>query len=515
MQDSELKTTSVVPPLWQLVPLALVVAGACTGALYAMEGVMPYFSSTDILLWTGGFGMAAALLFGPSRLILTLVFVGALLSHQFRSPFIVPFAGVEWHPRELLLLLLLAHVVVKVWQRRVRLDWGPFHLALLVYGAVFAYAAWRGLWLGNSTESVIAELRAPLFLLAFWAFALCIRRDDDLYYYGYLALCVATLLALATVAYGVYATLAGPFPNTQNAFGEFVPRNLGGLVIQSVRPSGHAWLEVGLVLCTGMFFCPREPWFRRLIYVGLGTVFAAAIAVGWMRTAFLSVGVSVLVLLWLNLPRVVKGLSLGLVALMVFLGVLVLAQRDPARWFAGDASLTARGVEYTGALLAMKTYPFFGAGLGASFEGLGLATETSADSAIPIAYDSLHNSWLYVAWKGGLVGIATLVLALVGLLVYSTRITRQLPTMNQRCFARALQAVLIGQLVASCTMPRLTYANGALFLALWTMAFVLLERRHASPSMKDDDPRKDWGEFHEEHLIERPPPVVSPTLEQL
>ncbi len=514
MQDSEAKTMSIAPPVLHLVPLAILVAALCTGVFYVVEGAVTA-SSAEVALSVGVLGLGATLLFGPSRLILTLVFVGAILSHQFRSPIVVPFAGVEWHPRELLLLLLLAHVVVKVWQRRVRLDWSPLHLALLLYGAVFVYAAWRGLWLGNAMESVIAELRAPLFLLAFWAFVLGVRRDEDLFYYGYWALCVVTLLALATVAYGVYATLAGPFPNTQNALGEFVPRVVGATVIQSVRPSGHAWLEAGLVLCVGMFFCPREPWFRRTLYVGLGLLFAAAIAFGMMRTALVSVGVSVLVLAWLNMPRVLKGLSLGLVALVVFLGVLVLAQNDLARWLVGDASLTARSVEYTGALQAMKAHSFFGAGLGASFEALGLATPSSADSAIPTAYDSLHNSWLYVAWKGGLVGLAVLVLALVGLLLYSTRITRQLPTMNQRCFARALQAVLIGQLVASCTMPRLTYANGALFLALWTMAFVLLERGNGARGPRDDDPQKDWGEFHEEHLIERPPVAVSPTLEQL
>ncbi|MCF6287479.1 MAG: hypothetical protein L3K26_20195, partial [Candidatus Hydrogenedentes bacterium] len=148
-------------------------------------------------------------------------------------------------------------------------------------------------------------------------------------------------------------------------------------------------------------------------------------------------------------------------------------------------------------------------------------------SAIPVDYDSLHNFWLYLAWKGGLVGLALVVLALGGLLLYSNRITKRLSTMNQRCFARALQAIFIGQLVASCAMPRLTYANGALFLVIWTMAFVLLERNAASnkfPCVASDeldndenDLDDDYGHDDEEQpVIETAPPrPVSPILEKL
>ncbi len=519
------RPSSIVPPLWQLLPGALLVSVFTVAVFYGQQTYLPVSEG----LFLGALvAMAAlsALLFGPSRLVLTLVFVYALTGHAFRSVLIVPFGGVEWHPRELLLLLLFAHGVIKIAQRRVAIQWSPLHMCMMLYSAVFVYAAWRGLWLGNDPQAIIAELRAPLFLGAFWVFAACIRRPGDLQYYGYLALCVVTLMALATLAFFAWASFFGPIPNTQNALGEFVPRAVGGWTLQSVRPSGHLWFECGLVLCVGMFWCPREPWYRRCIYVGLGLLFTGAIAVGMMRTAWISVLVSLLVLAWLNLPRPGKGLVAGGVALLAVLLMIAFGLGIvPTDGLALGRSIDARYVEASGALDAMKAHPFFGAGLGASFEALGLANQTGQDSAIPTDYDSLHNFWLYLAWKGGLVGLAVALLAITGMLLYTQGLTNRLPTMNQRCFARCLMAVLVGQLVASLTMPRLGYGTGALFLGVWLMGVILLKASMASPQMAlvvntpPADTGEDDGEIDDIDENEAPAPIrpasrVSSTLEQ-
>ena len=512
-----------------LVPGAVLCAAVTVALFYLQQHYLPM--NTMTLLGTLlGTVFVAALLFGPSRFILSVVFIYALTGHQFRSLVVIPFLGVEWHPRELLLLLLLAHGFLQILRGRFWIHWSPIHLGMLLYTAFFAYAAWRGLQLGNGSQAVIAELRAPLFLAAFWVFAGCIRSPRDLYYYGYLALCVVTLWSVATLAVFVGAAMTGPWPNMQNALGEFVPRGVLGRVLLSVRPSGHAMMEAGLILCVGMFCCPREPWFRRAIYLGLGTLFSGAIAVGFMRTALISLAISLLFLAWLNLPRRAKGMATGL-ALLVALGVgIFLYQNSPSSFVTGSTSLNARYVESSGAITAMDAHPFFGAGLGASFEALGLVAKTSNFSAIPTRYDSLHNVWLYFAWKGGLVGLAMVVVALVGMLLYSNRITKQLPTMSLRCVARCLQAVLLGQLVASCTMARLTYANGALFLVIWAMAFVLLDTMRVKPHptrtvhygndgqelpSDEDDAGEDDGPSPRQPAAKRHFPNVSTTLEQL
>lgn len=478
MSDTAAKPKSIAPPPTVFLPAAVLTAALCVAVVALQQAYCP-LSPAWCAGAIAGIATAALLLFGPSRLILTLVFLAAMLDHQFRSFLIIPFAGVEWHPRELLLLLLFAHAAVKAWQHRPMFRWTPLHLGVLLYTAVFTYMAWRGLWLGNAPRDVIAECRAPLFLGAFWVFALTVRTPRELHYYGNLALCVLVLLAVATIAAFGYFALAGPIPNTQNALGEFVPHLVGGISLQSIRPSGHAWLEGGVVVSLGMLLCPREPWFRKAVYLALVPLFTAAIAAGMMRTALVSVGVSVLVMAWLNLPRAGRGLALSLALGGAGVAVIAALLQTPVgieSAIAADHSLTARAVETQGALGAIRQHPFFGSGFGASFEALGLVDQDSGDSAIPVAYHSLHNVWLYFAWKGGLAGLGLAILALGGMLLYSQHIVNRLPAMSQRCLGRALQAVLVGQWVASAAMPRLTYANGALMLAIWAMAFVLLGR---------------------------------------
>lgn len=478
MSELNAKAHSLAPPLALLCPVVVLCALAAVAGVLAQQAFLP-LTAAGLLGAIAGIACCTLLVLGSSRIILTPVFLLALLDHQFRSPFIVPFAGVEWHPRELLLILLFVHFVVKLAQPRIWIRWTPLHVAMLLYTAVFAYAAWRGFWLGNDTRAILAECRAPLFLGVFWVFAGAVKTPRDLYYYGYLALCVLAVLATATIGAFAYFAVTGPIANTQSALGEFVPRLVAGIPLQSIRPSGHAWFEAALVVSLGMLLCPREPWYRKVVYAGLAVLFAAAIGAGMMRTALVSVTVSLGVMLWLNLPRVGKGLTLSLMLFIVgAVTFMALLNPDSAYGMPSfqDRSLNARAVETAGALEAIRQQPLFGSGFGSSFEALGLAQRDSASSAIPVAYHSLHNVWLYIAWKAGLLGLAMAVLALAGMLIYSQWVIAHLPSMSQRCLGRSLQAVLIGQLVASAAMPRLTYANGTLFLGIWVMAMVLLEQ---------------------------------------
>jgi len=514
MAESLAKMKSVALPVWLLLPLAILTAAAAVGGVALQQR---YLSLTPMQASAAIAGIAgiAVLLFGPSRLILTTVFLLALLDHQFRSFAILPFAGVEWHPRELLLLLLLAHGAVKLWQRRLSIRWTPMHFGMLLYTAVFAYMAFRGLWLDHAPRDIIAECRAPLFLLSFWVFAGAIRDARELLYFGNLALCVIVLLATATLAAFGYFALAGPIANTQNAMGEFVPRVLAGIPVQSIRPSGHAWLESSFVVCLGMLLCPREPWYRRALYIGLVPLFAGAIAAGMMRTALVSVCVSVLVLFWLNLPRVGRGLALslalGVLAVAAYVAVLQ-SWESLGEAISGDRSLTARTVESQGALSAAWEHPIFGAGLGASFVALDLAQPDSTSSAIQSEYHSLHNVWLYFLWKGGVLGLGLVLLALGGMLLYSQHIVNRLPSMSQRCLGRALQAALIGQLVASATMARLTFPNGGLYVGFWALSFVLLEAYSRDNSDTTLEVMKNRPETQEKR--EESSPFVEPEIQE-
>jgi O-antigen ligase len=468
----------VTPQLAILVPYFLLIA-VVSLAVVAWRQACVRMPTWEFIAGLAGVVALTVCVVGPTRIVLTLVILLDILDHQFSSPLILSITEVEWHPRELLLILLFLNAAVKFAQLRLWLRWTPLHVAMLLYTAVFAYAAWRGLWLGNDPRAILAECRAPLFLAAFWVFAGAVKTPRDLFYYGYLALCVLAVLAVVTIGAFTYFAVTGPIANTQNALGEFVPRLVAGIPLQSIRPSGHAWFEAAFVVSVGMLLCPREPWYRKAVCAGLVVLFAAAIGAGMMRTAFVSVVVSLGVMLWLNLPGVGKGLTLSLILFFVgSVAFMALLNSDSVYGLPNfqDRSLNARAVETAGALEAIGQQPLFGSGFGSSFEALGLAQRDSASSAVPAAYHSLHNVWLYLLWKAGLAGLALALLALAGMLIYSQHVVSRLPSMSQRCLGRALQAVLIGQLVASAAMPRLTYANGALFLGFWAMAMVLLEQ---------------------------------------
>lgn len=466
-------STSVAPGILSSLVAALCAAATACVVLWlsvANPGDSPWAFSVGAFL--GG----ALLVFGPSRLALTVLFLLALLDHQFRSPWVFSGAGVEWHPREILLLLLFAHGTVKLLQGQFRLPATGIYLWVLLYTAAFAWCAARGLWLGHDARAVIAECRAPLFLGAFWVIAGLVRAPRERFYYGALALCVIVLLAAATVAAFAWFAVTEPIANTQNFLGEFVPRVVLDVSVMSIRPGGHAWFEVALVFAVALVLCPRTPWSGRAVFLGVAALMACAIAAGMMRTALVSVAVSLAVLLWLNLPRIARGLALALVVFIAcILGVFVAWGRG-AGGPPADYSLNARAVESAGAMAAFTEMPLFGAGFGASFEAPGLAQKDSASSIVTVAYRSLHNSWLYFAWKGGLVGLALALLGLGGLWLHGWRMVERLPGMMDRCVGRALLALFVGQLVASLAMPRITYANGALFIAIWAVAMLLLER---------------------------------------
>lgn len=419
---------------------------------------------------------AALLVFGPSRIAVTALLFLTLLDHQFRSPWVFPWAGVEWHPREILLLLLFAHGLVKLLLGRFRLPATPVYGWMLLYTAAFAWAALRGLWLGHDVRAVIAECRAPLFLGAFWVLAGLVRPPRERFYYGAVALCVVVTLAAATVAAFAWFAVIGPIANTQNALGEFVPRIVAGLPLMSIRPGGHAWFEVVLVLCVALACCPRTPWSGRAVFAGVAVLMACAIAAGMMRTALVSVAVSLAVLLWLSLPRIARGLSLAIMIFLAWVAGGILAWGRGGSGPTADYSINARAVESAGAMKAFSEAPLLGAGFGASFEGLGLAQKESGGMITRVDYRSLHNSGLYIAWKGGLVGLILAALGLGGLWCHGWWRVERLPEMMDRCVGRALLAACAGQVVASLAMPRLTYANGALFVALWAVALLLLER---------------------------------------
>jgi len=429
-----------------------------------------------------GLPVLALLVFGPSRLMLSVFLAAMVTDHQFRSWTVVPFGGVEWHPRELLLFVLFAHLAVRFLRGKADLRPDMMHYFFYVYAAFFVFIAWRGVLRQPNLQAVAAECRYPLFLGSYFVFVACVDGTRDLRYYLRLVFWLSFAIAIAGIGLFVYTLVTGNVINTQNVLGEYVRRQIGPYLLQSVRPNGHLFFEVIVVVLAGMLFCPEESLGRKLWYIPVIAVFLFAILITMMRTSYVTLGLSLGILILLHLRREVQGLSWYLGALLLAAAVAAFALHLDAYLIpyipGDDASLRGRLVETEGALGMFRREPFLGAGMGSTFEGMGFVAKATLQSVAQTDYQTVHNVWIYYLFKGGLLGMLLVGVGLGGIVFRSHQIIRALPSKRDQFFMRGLLAALIGQYIASLAMPRLTYPSGGVFLSMMACAFVVMARKH-------------------------------------
>ncbi len=505
MRESETGTETARPVRlegrwagWQAAILAAAIALAVGGAasLFALPqdyaAFQPLVGGALVL----GAGLAGYLALGPSRAMIGVFLVFMVATHMYKSFAVLPFGGVEWHPRELLLFLLLAHAAGKVVRGRADLRPDMMHYFFFLYVFFFVVIAARGFLLYPEISDVIAECRYPVFLASYFAFVACTHGMADLRYYVHLIFALTIAIALASFAFFGYTLVAGVI-NVQNWLGEYVPRIVGPWLLQSVRPNGHMFFEVSVVVLAGMVFCPDLSRARRAAYALLILLFLAAIVIMMMRTAYIALFLSLAVLVVLHLPREAQAwagvMGVGAAAaLAAFFGLHLHETID--QWIPGlEVSLRGRFVEIGGALRMFEREPLLGAGMGSKFTGMGFVAQTTLVSVAQADYQTVHNVWMYYLFKGGMVGMILVFLGLGGIALRARAIIEALPSRKDRFFMKGLLAACGGQLIASLAMPRLTYPIGGVFLAMIAAAFVVAARE---PPAAEDQPRQNQAEKH-------------------
>lgn len=463
-------------------PILLVSGGIA--AIVVFAGSFTGFLAYDIWIGLGtalGLITIAFLLFGPSRYMLSFFLVLMILGHQFRSPFVFPFAGVEWHPRELLLLLLMAHGGIRMISGKANIRPDILHYFFFLYAAFFAFIACRGLWRQMPLEDLIAECRYPVFLISFFIFVTCTEGWADLRFYLRLILLLSLVIAIASLMFFAYCFIVGHVMSVQNFLGEFVQRKIGSFLLQSVRANGHLFFEVAVVVLMSLLVCRDIDWWRRCVYLLLIIVFLAAITITMMRTAYIALFLSLLVLLVLFLPKDLQFLAgiIGVVLGGALIGAAGLMALGNLSLPGMEASLKGRLIEVIGAYQMFKQHPLLGAGMGSKFMGMGFVAKTTLLSVGQADYQTVHNVWMYFLFKGGLVGMIMVTLGLGGIAARAYRIIETIPCRKDQLLMRGLLAAYAGQLIASITMPRLTYPIGAVFLSMIACAFVMAARETA------------------------------------
>ncbi|MCL4691691.1 MAG: O-antigen ligase family protein [Candidatus Hydrogenedentes bacterium] len=449
----------------QIILVSLVVVAVC-----ALGPVPALILAAALVLGT-------AFVFAPSRWVILIFILFMGFTHQMRSFATVHAGGVEWHPRELLLFGLLAHGTVKLLQGRARPIADPIHFFVLMLGFYFVQVTVVGILHQYDLHLIIAEMRNPC-ALASYVVLVFLAREADLSLYVRAFFVVTMTVATIAIAYFLYTFVTGHVINVQNVWGEYVPRQLAGRLVQSVRPSGHVYYEVTLTVLASFAIGQGVSMRRRAYLMACIALFAFAIAITFMRTAYVSAFVSLAILAWLALPGWQTRAAVAGLGVFALVAALVLVA-GPAGDLLADAvpalgtSIRARFVEMEGAYRAFQRHPGIGAGMGSTFEALGLASKTSQIAYAQTEYQTVHNTWMYYLFKGGVFGAMLVLLGFGGIFVEMCRRLTALADWRQRCLMRGIAAAYCGQMIACLAMPRLLYAQGYVFVAM-TAAFTVL-----------------------------------------
>ena len=464
----------------QTILLALVVAagtvllGGVAAPLIGFDGYGFLVAAAGLL----GAGAALVVIFGPSWLAVGLFLVKMFTGHQFRSMYVFPLLGIEWHPREFWLFLLLAHGVVRLLSGRARLRLDAYHYFYYLYCFYFVFIAGVGVLHQYSRTEILEECRYPVFLASYLVLATCLVSRRDVWMQARLLLALAVIIAAGATAFFAYTFLTGGVINVQNVYGEYVRRQIGPMLLQSVRPNGHMLYEMCFVVLTALLCCREVAMRARLIMLALLGLFAFAILITMMRTAYVALACSLAALALLSLPRGLRWATLtGIIAAASI--VLLVSGAAIYAGIAGglpelEVSMRARFAEMQGAWAVFARDPLLGGGMGSTFEAMGWSMKVSSLAYGRAEFQTVHNAWMYFLLKGGLVGLVFIVAGLGGILARGYRAIETLANARDRALMRGLVAATAGQLIASLAMPRLTYPSGHVFIAMMTCAFFLM-----------------------------------------
>jgi len=435
---------------------------------------------TQVLFFGLGAPFAVLYLLLPLNYSATIFLVFMMLNHYYISIKIFPVAGMEIHPREIMLFMFLGNFFVNLILERVYWRWTIYSYFALLYLLFFVYIATVGFLSGYHWQRVVAETRFPFFFVSalifphVWKSLSSLKKTIDIIFI------LTVILGIVTCAIFIYVLLTGKILRFQNFLGEFVPAKLGPLKLQEVRLNGHMFFEIFFIIFLSQFFYHKD-YKKKKKSLLIVLFFIPPLLILIMKTALVSVFFGSVLVFIIYLPSKIRPLAFILFVLCVvtvLFSSVLLFHLDILSWTNSrlGISLQARLVEITGALEIFMKSPLFGSGMGSQFEGMGLASNFWQDLYTLATYQTLHNLWVYWLFKGGILGFTFIAIALMGIVCAGGYLVIVRYTGKDKGFWIGYWCALTAQIVVmSLAFPRLSYPIGQVYLSLSVAVMSILE----------------------------------------
>lgn len=395
---------------------------------------------------------------------ITFLFPGDILAEEFIVPVGVNLYAMDW----VLLFAGAAALLHPPPPGSLRSSLTPFVLAMLLATLV---AAGVGLAAGNSPQAVFADVRLFFYYTGFFITLAFVRSWRDLE------------LVLWTV---VIAGSVGALPEVVMSLSASTIDRFTGMQIPFTRITGLHEVNYPLQLVTALALLIAGGSFARRWMLGAATAIAMlALFLSYARGSWAAAAIGILAVF---AGRIISASSMRQILRSVLLGGAGLALLLVFLWMAGlispealvsratlttseriDISSLARLTEWSHVLDRALEHPWTGLGLGTIFRfyviGVG-----------PVEQTFVHNSYLYVFSKMGLIGLVPF-LALLGtavLLVWRT--LRRLQGSVPHAILVAYGAMLLVFMAKAVTTWHLHTLTSSLFVGLVLGALALADR---------------------------------------
>lgn len=466
-------------------------------ALAMLTAVLLAVPQVTYLLIAVGIGVPAAWLLWqrPELGLIGIIF----LSSGFLHPDMTEVSG-GLELRDLAFLGMLGFVGFRgLVKKSLFVPWWPVGAPLLLFLALALFSLVNALvFEGVETNWAFNDMRILLYYGMFFLTAWSIRKPDQ---FGVVLLglfVIADMIAVGIIAQQFLGTSRLFYPGMDS--GRSLLIDQGGII--RVIPAAHALLHFMAVMAVALLIFTRKSHLFRAVYALQLLLLGTSSLLTLTRSQWLATGIAVLIMALALAPRFHREmlrftLRVGLPAILLLIGafgffgaalqtqlakipvVSSIIERADTLTSPDDTlatkSLEWRQFEFEEAMRSIRERPLLGVSLGNSYRNVttlqGEAQGWWTDGSIAAGTVSrftryIHNSYLAIAVKMGLLGAAVFMWFITAFIVKSWQLYRRLPFGVVQGMVLAIFASFIGLLQWSIFMTHFIRSESTIAIGI-------------------------------------------------